>query len=94
MKRTQIYLDELQDEQLADRASELGRTKSALIREAVDDYLIRASLDPTERTRRWRAALRASAGTITRLPEGTDFVTELRSGDAERHAELERRWRR
>ncbi|HSH62251.1 MAG TPA: CopG family transcriptional regulator [Acidimicrobiales bacterium] len=36
MKRTQIYLDEELDQRLAARAAETGRTKSDLIREAID----------------------------------------------------------
>ena len=43
MKRTQIYLDESQDQRLERRARSEGKTKSALIREAVDDYLGRRS---------------------------------------------------
>ena len=39
VKRTQIYLDDRQDDDLARRAVAEGLTKSALIRRAVDEYL-------------------------------------------------------
>ena len=39
MKRTQIYLDERQDQKLAERAATTARTKSDLIREAIERYL-------------------------------------------------------
>jgi predicted transcriptional regulator len=41
MKRTQFYLDEIQDDALGRRARASGTTKSALIRAAVDDFLTR-----------------------------------------------------
>ena len=41
MKRTQIYLDDEQDRRLENRARATGRTKSALIREAIDRLLSR-----------------------------------------------------
>lgn len=43
MRRTQIYLDEAQDERLERRARSQGTTKSALIRDAIDQYLSRKS---------------------------------------------------
>jgi hypothetical protein len=39
VKRTQIYLDEAQSRQLAERAGRRGTTTSHVIREAVDFYL-------------------------------------------------------
>jgi predicted transcriptional regulator len=41
VKRTQIYLDDDQDRQLARRARASGRTKSDLIREAIGRFLKR-----------------------------------------------------
>lgn len=41
MKRTQIYLDEDQDRRLAKRSRTTGRTKSELIREALQRFLSR-----------------------------------------------------
>lgn len=43
MRRTQIYLDEDQDRRLQARARADGITKSALIREAIDQFLKRRS---------------------------------------------------
>ena len=37
--RTQIYLEEEQSRRLAERARSTGRTRSTLIREAIDAYL-------------------------------------------------------
>lgn len=44
VKRTQIYLDDDQDRRLARRARASGRTKSALIREAIDRLLSKEPL--------------------------------------------------
>ena len=41
MKRTQIYLNEDQDRRLERRARAVGKTKSALIRDAIDRLLAR-----------------------------------------------------
>lgn len=43
MRRTQIYLDEEQDRRLAARARADGITKSAVIRQAIDQFLRRRS---------------------------------------------------
>ena len=43
MKRTQIYIEDDQDTRLERRAQVEGRTKSALIRDAIDQYLARRS---------------------------------------------------
>lgn len=92
MKRTQIYLDEGQDEELARRAAAEGLTKSALIRRAVDSYL-----DGTEdnelRLARFKAAVEAVAGIAPDLPEGSLYVERLRALDVRRQEELERRRR-
>lgn len=39
MRRTQIYLDEDQDRRIRARARAEGTTKSAVIREAIDQFL-------------------------------------------------------
>ncbi len=92
MKRTQIYVDEEQDESLAKRAAAAGVTKSTLIREAIDAYLTGR---PDERLRleRFRSAVRAAAGSVDYLPDGKSYVEALRALDLRRQEEIERRRR-
>ena len=54
MKRTQIYLSDEQHRVLASVAKRRGTTASAVIREAIDGYLV-AQLGPGERLERLRA---------------------------------------
>ena len=82
MKRTQIYVDEEQDRRLAQRASQLGVTKSELIRTAVDGFL--AEDDAERRLVVFREAVTRSAATVRTLPPAADYVTGLRGADAER----------
>lgn len=94
MKRTQIYLDEEQDKLLAERAHDEARTKSDLIRQAVDEYLTKHRVEPhEERMRRFRAAVDAVAGIAPYLPPGDEYVRELRKADLARQEMLEKRWR-
>lgn len=93
MKRTQIYIDEQQDELLARRAATQGRTKSEIMREALDLYLSGKSESHDTRMKRFRAAVDAAAGSIPRLPSGVEYVRELRAADLARERELEKRWR-
>lgn len=91
MKRTQIYLEEEQDRKLAERAKASARTKSDLIRDALDRYL---DGDPSEtRLRAFREAVVATAGSISRLPPGQEYVRTIRSADRARDEQLEQRWR-
>ncbi len=92
MKRTQIYVEEEQDESLTKRAAAAGVTKSTLIREAIDAYL---KGPPDERLRldRFRAAVRAAAGSADYLPDGKRYVEALRALDVRRQEEIERRRR-
>jgi predicted DNA-binding protein len=90
MKRTQIYLDESQDERLAQRARAAGTTKSDLIREAIDAYLA-GPADKRAELEAFRAAVRAAAGSVPRLPPGDRYVEELRKADAAREREVEAR---
>jgi len=92
MKRTQIYVDEEQDESLAQRAAAAGVTKSTLIRAAIDAYL---KGPPDERLRldRFRAAVRAAAGSAAYLPDGKSYVEALRAVDVRRQEEIELRRR-
>lgn len=92
MKRTQIYLEESQDERLGRRARAAGTTKSDLIREAVDAYLAGPEDDGTQLLS-FRAAVRAVAGAAPRLPEGRRYVEEMRQADAERERDIETRRR-
>jgi predicted DNA-binding protein len=93
VKRTQIYLDEAQSAALAERAAAQGRTKSDLIREALDHYLKQEVDDRAERLARFRAGVHAAAGAAPYLPPGDVYVRELRANDLARQQELERRWR-
>ena len=92
MKRTQIYLNEEHDERLAARAAETGRTKSDLIREAIDRYM-RDPDDQLARLARFRTASAVSAGKVPRLPSGVEYAAEIRQTDLQHLEALERRWR-
>ncbi|MHB1243827.1 MAG: ribbon-helix-helix domain-containing protein [Gaiellaceae bacterium] len=92
MKRTQIYLDDRQDHDLARRAAAEGSTKSALIRRAVDEYLD-ADADDELRLARFRAAVDAVAGAAPDLPQGSLYVERVRTLDTSRQEEIERRRR-
>ena len=59
MKRTQIYLDDDQDRRLQARARAEGTTKSAVIRDAIEAFLSRAS-----RRTELAAALKRTAGSL------------------------------
>ena len=89
MKRTQIYLDEHQDEQLAHRARSAGITKSTVIREAIEEYL--AKPDEDARFAELRAVLDELARKPLALPEGAAYVDALRQSDASRDGEIESR---
>lgn len=90
VERTQIYLTEEEQRALEARAFATGRTKSDLIREAIDAYLDLGEVHE-ETMRRWREAVRAAAGIAPYLPE--TYVEDLRAVDREHQRELERRWR-
>lgn len=87
MKRTQIYVDEEQDRRLRRRATQLGVTKSELIRTAVDEYL--AEEEAGSRLLAFRDAVTRTAATVRSLPEATQYVAGLREADAARLAALE-----
>ena len=92
VKRTQIYLEERHDRELARRAAARHTTKSALIREALDAYL-EAGDPEVEALERFRDAVDAAFGIAPYLPDGATYVRELREADARRQEEIERRWR-
>lgn len=93
VKRTQIYLDEEQDRRLAKRSKSRGTTKSQLIREAIDGYLDGELEGRPQRLARFRAALDGAAGSIPRLPAGSEYVEDLRKADRARERALEQRRR-
>ena len=92
VKRTQIYLDERQDDDLAQRAAAEGLTKSALIRRAIDEYLD-GDAGHELGLARFKAAVDAVAGAAPDLPQGALYVERLRALDVGRHEEIERRRR-
>jgi hypothetical protein len=87
VKRTQIYLEAGQWQELAARAKRQGTTSSHLIREAVDEYIAQPGSADARRLAQFRAALDETFGAVPRLPSGEDYVAELRRGEADR-------WRR
>jgi hypothetical protein len=94
VKRTQIYLEELQDERLSRRAADSGVTKSEIVRRAIERYL---GNDPTQdereiRMARFKTALDEVAGIAPYLPDGITYVSRLRKADSERQRRLEERW--
>jgi predicted DNA-binding protein len=91
VRRTQIYLDEDQDRRLAERARATGRTKSDLIREAVD-RLLDEPLSEEEELARFRAAADAAFGVAPYLEDGATYVRKLRGVDRRRQERLERQW--
>jgi predicted transcriptional regulator len=88
--RTQIYLDDDQERKLADRARQVGRTKSALIRDAVDAYLAPASGDESALAG-LRSAVRDASRAAPYLPSGVDYVEELRAAEQERRRMIDER---
>ena len=90
VKRTQIYIDDSQDERLARRAAAEGVTKSAVIRRAVDEYLD-SETDEDLRLARFHAAVETVAGTAPDLPSGNLYVERLRAFDIAREQQIERR---
>lgn len=89
VKRTQIYLDDVQANELARRARTRGITASKMIREAIDDYLAEPD-DVATRQERLKTALQEAFGIAPYLPDGAAYLEALRSHDLERDAELDR----
>jgi len=87
MRRTQIYLGDHQDRLLDERAGSLGTTKSAVIRDAIDAFLLRDD-SHTSAIRRLRAAVAEATGAASHLPTGADYVDEIRARDADRDQDL------
>jgi predicted DNA-binding protein len=89
-RRTQIYLHDRQDRQLSERSRQVGRTKSALIRDAIDAYLSPASSDD-QALAGLRNAVNEAAGAAAYLPSGGEYVDELRATESERQRAHDRR---
>ncbi|HMQ24940.1 MAG TPA: CopG family transcriptional regulator [Acidimicrobiales bacterium] len=83
MRRTQIYVDERQDDRIRARAEALGVTKSEVIRLAVDRYL--DAEDDVRRLATFRRAVRASAGAAE---IDVDAIEAMRGADRDRLDEL------
>ena len=83
MRRTQIYLDEGQDERIRARAESLGVTKSEVIRLAVDRYL--DAEDDVRRLAAFRSAVRTSAGAAD---VDVDVIEAMRAADRDRLRDL------
>ncbi|MGH2915991.1 MAG: CopG family transcriptional regulator [Solirubrobacteraceae bacterium] len=89
-RRTQIYLHDDQSERITERSRQLGTTRSALIRDAIDAYLSPTSGEDAA-IASLRAAVREAAGAAPDLPAGADYVEQLRSIESERHRDHDRR---
>jgi hypothetical protein len=86
MNRTQIYLSEPQQRALSALAKQRRTTASALIRAAIDGYLV-AQLTPSERVDALRGlALRfgSTEEVVEADSEGVSIVDSLRAADSER----------
>jgi hypothetical protein len=90
VKRTQIYLEARQADELSRRAAARGTTASKVIREAIDRYLVEPERD-AERLARYRAALEAAFGVAPYLADGAEYTSALRTADRARERELEER---
>ncbi len=73
-----------------ERSQQVGRTKSALIRDAIDAYLSPASSDERALAH-LRVAVKEAAGAAPHLPTGADYVDELRAIEGERQRAHDRR---
>jgi Arc/MetJ-type ribon-helix-helix transcriptional regulator len=89
MKRTQIYLDESQHERVSAAATRRGVTSSAVIRAAIDRYLVQEQ-SPLDRLNELKTLGRLLAQTAESAgPSGAEIVDELRRASAERLASPE-----
>lgn len=75
VKRTQIYLTVRQSELLDAITEKTGRTRSDLIREAIDD-----KYRPSRDVKPALAALKQSAGSWARRETGAAYVERIRAG--------------
>jgi hypothetical protein len=75
MNRTQIYLSDVEAKALEREARASGRTKSRLIRDAIDRVYL-GGQDASKLVR----ALEASAGAWSRRADGAAYVERIRAG--------------
>lgn len=85
MKRYQIYLDEGQHAELTRRAERTGTSVSSVIRSALETEL--AQPDGDERLDAWRRAVAGTAGSAAYLPEGREYLDEMRSAERAKAAQ-------
>lgn len=77
MNRTQIYLTDEEERALSDRAKKTGRSKSDLIREAIDGTYLATATDAREVLK----VLKSTAGAWRdRRETGSEYVEKLRTG--------------
>ena len=89
MKRTQIYLDDAQDRLLTQRAAATGKTKSELIRAAIDQ-LLDTPADDEARLAEFKAAADAAFGIAPYFTH--EYLEELREPDRQRTEDLAAHW--
>ena len=75
---------------LTKRAAATGRTKSDLIRQAIDALLEQRD-DDAQELARFKAAMKYIAQHPLSLPDGRTYVKQLRAADNETERRLERR---
>lgn len=90
MRRTQIYLDDAQADELSRRAAVRGTSTSKMIREAIDQYLAGTD-DESAAVARYRGALADAFGAAPHLPDGAQYVDEVRGADRDRERALQER---
>lgn len=81
MHRTQIYLTDDEEKALSDRSKKTGRSKSALVREAIDTTYLRGVSDPEA----FLKVLKRTSGTWKdRRETGAEYVEKKRPGKLSR----------
>jgi hypothetical protein len=93
VRRTQIYLEDDQDDLLTRRAQGSAVTKSMLIRQAIDAFLDE-SMHVQSGLVRFRSALREVEQAPLALPEGASYVEDVRALDEGRQRQLDRQLER
>jgi predicted transcriptional regulator len=89
MNRTQIYLDDDQTARLDERAAAEGTSRSMVIRQAVDKYLLEGEQGSAAWKMKWGEAIEKTAGIAPYLQDGAEYVEDIRRRDAERLARFE-----